>query len=118
MKSFLTLFAAGAGMFMASQAYIVELFSNPDCACDSDSRNVYDNTCAYTQGFQSLLTTNGGALQQLIAYSPQSCAGEQTFHGCAAGVDSLPLGVCFQTTNSNGGSNALSSYSSGGDCPN
>ena len=106
-------------MFVASQAYVVELFENPDCTGDSASRNVYDNTCAYTQGFQSLtLTANGGDLQQLIAYSPQACAGEQTFHGCAAGIDSLPLNTCFQTTNSNGGSNALSSYSSGGECPN
>ena len=106
-------------MFVATQAYVVELFENSDCTGNSGSRNVWDNTCAYTQGFQSLmLTTNGGGLQQLTAYSRQACAGEQTFQGCAAGVDSLPLGVCFQTTNSNGGSNALSSYSSGGDCPN
>ena len=119
MKGFITLFLAGAGIFAASQAYVVELFENPDCTGDSGSRNVYDNTCAYTQGFQSLkLTANGGDLQQLIAYSPQACAGEQTFHGCAAGIDSLEIGVCHQTTNSNGGSNALSSYSSGGDCPN
>lgn len=119
MKTFQTLFIAGAGLFVASQAYIVELWENTDCTGSSTSRNVYDNTCAYTEGFQSLqLTTQGGALQQLIAYSPQACAGEQTFTGCAAGVDSLVIGQCHQTTNSNGGSNALSSYSSGGVCPN
>ena len=119
MKTFQTLFVAGAGLFVASQAYIVELWENTDCTGSSSSRNVYDNTCAYTEGFQSLqLTTQGGALQQLIAYSPQACAGEQTFSGCAAGIDSLKIGQCHQTTNSNGGSNALSSYSSGGDCPN
>ena len=119
MKNFLTLFVAGAGLFLASQAYVVELYDNKDCTGASSSRNVYDNTCAYTSGFQSLkLTTNGGNLQQLIAYSPQACAGRQTFSGCAAGVDSLKLGECHQTTNSNGGSNALSSYSEGGVCPN
>ena len=119
MKNSLTYFAAAAGMFVASQAYVVELYNNPDCTGDSGSRNVYDNTCAYTQGFQSLmLTGNGGALQQLTAYSPQDCAGEQTFQGCAAGINSLQIGVCHQTTNGNGGSNALSSYSSGGVCPN
>ncbi len=102
-----------------SSAYVVELYSNTGCTGTNVSWNVWDNTCAYTTGFQSLkLTYNGGDLQQLIAYSPQACAGEQTFSGCAAGVDALPLNECYQTTNSDGGSNALSSYSSGGDCPN
>ncbi|KAK0511846.1 hypothetical protein JMJ35_005696 [Cladonia borealis] len=106
MKNSLASFIAGAGLIVASQAYIVNL-------------NVYDNTCAYTIGFQSLeLTTNGGALQQLTAYSRQACAGPTTYQGCAAGVDSMPLNVCYDTVDSAGGSNALSSYSSGGDCPN
>ncbi len=119
MKNFLTLFVSGAGLFVASQAYIVDLYDTTDCTGASTERNVYDNTCAYTEGFQSLkLTYNGGDLQQLTAYSPQACAGAQTFQGCAAGVDSLVLNQCYQTTNSAGGSNALSSYSSGGDCPN
>ena len=119
MKFFPTFFIAGAGLFVASQAYIVEMYENTDCTGSSSSRNVYDNTCAYTGGFQSLkLTTNGGANQQLTAYSPQDCAGAQTFQGCAAGIDSLKIGECHQTTNSAGGSNALSSYSSAGVCPN
>ena len=116
MKIFPTFFIAGAGLFVASQAYVVELYANTGCTGSSSSRNVYDNTCAYTQGFQSFkFTTQGGALQQLTAYSPQDCAGEQTYQGCAAGVDSLTIGQCYQTSE---GSNALSSYSSGGDCPN
>lgn len=108
-----------AGLFASSQAYIVDMYDSTDCSGDSTSRNVWDNTCAYTSGFQSFsLNTYGGALQQLVAYSPQACAGEQTFSGCAAGVDALTIGACHQATNSDGGSNALSSYSSGGDCPN
>ena len=119
MKNFLTSFIAGAGLFVAAQAYIVELYDDTDCTGDSTSRNVYDNTCAYTSGFQSLkLTYNGGDFQQLTAYSPQACAGAVTFQGCAAGVDSLELNECHNTTNSDGGSNALSSYSSAGYCPN
>ena len=119
MKNFLTLFVAGAGLFVASQAYVVEMYDSKDCTGASRTRNVYDNTCAYTSGFQSFkLTKNGGKLQQLIAYSPQACAGVQTFHACAAGVNSLTLGECHETTNHNGGSNALSSYSEGAVCPN
>lgn len=119
MKNFLTLFVAGAGLFVASRAYVVELYDTKDCAGAPRSRNVYDNTCAYTSGFQSLkLTAHGGKLQQLSAYSKQACAGSKTAHGCAAGVNSLKLGVCHQATDSSGGSNALSSYSSGGVCPN
>ena len=119
MKAFAAILISGAALLTTSQAYVVNLYGTTDCSGDATSRNVYDNTCAYTEGFQSLeLTTNGGSLQQLIAYSPQACAGEQTFSGCAAGVDSLVIGACHQTTNSAGGSNALSSYSSGGDCPN
>ena len=120
MKTFQTLFIAGASLFLTSQAYVVELYGTTDCTGASTSRNVYDNTCAYTQGFQSLkLTTNGGGTQQLIAYSPQACAGTQNFHGCAAGVDCLKIGECHKTTDgSGGGSNALSSYSNGAYCPN
>ncbi|KAF1347181.1 hypothetical protein BDV97DRAFT_358735 [Delphinella strobiligena] len=119
MKVFQPLFVAGAGLFVASQAYVVELYETKDCSGSSTSRNVYDNTCAYVDGFQSFkLTTKGGKLQQLTAYSRQACAGATTFQGCAAGVDSMAIGVCHQAHNSKGGSNALSSYSSGGDCPN
>jgi len=104
---------------MASQAYIVELYENTSCTGSSSSRNVYDNTCAYTQGFQSLkFTTQGGSGQQLTAYSPQDCAGAQTLQGCAAGIDSLKIGECYQTINGAGGSNALSSYWNPAACPN
>ena len=95
------------------------MYDSTDCTGASTSRNVWDNTCAYTSGFQSLkLTYSGGDYQQLTAYSRQACAGAETFQGCAAGVDSLKLNVCHQTTNGDGGSNALSSYSNGGPCPN
>ena len=116
MKSLLTSFVAAASLFVASQAYIVELYENNDCTGDSTSLNVWDSTCAYTSGFQSLkLTYNGGYNQQLIAYSPQACAGPETLIGCAYGVNSLPLDVCYLTINDDGGSNALSSYL-GGNC--
>ena len=119
MKFTLATLLTATTLLATSHAYVVELYSNDDCTGTSTSWNVWDNSCAYTTGFQSLkLTTNGGDLQQLIAYSPQACAGTQIFSGCAAGVDSLALNECHQTTNGDGGSNALSSYSSGGDCPN
>lgn len=120
MKVFQPFFIAGPSLFATSQAYVVEMYGTKDCSGDSTSRNVYDNTCAYVDGFQSFkLTTEGGTMQQLSAYSRQACAGEITFHACADAEDGLALGVCHQATNSNGGSNALSSYDSsglGGDC--
>lgn len=119
MKVSQPLFVAAAGFFAVSQALIVEMYETTDCSGSSVSRKVWGNTCAYTAGFQSLqLTSNGGASQQLTAYSRQACAGATTFQGCAAGVNSLQIGECHQRTNRDGGSKALSSYSSGGVCPN
>lgn len=116
MKIFQTLFISGAGLFVASQAYVVELYGSKDCSGGSTRRNVWDNTCAYTDGFQSFkLVKKGGNFQQLTAYSRQACAGRATKQGCAAGVNRLPIGKCIKT---GGGSNALSSYSSAGVCPN
>ena len=115
MKIFQTLFISGAALFVASQAYVVELYGSTDCTGGSTRRNVWDNTCAYTDGFRSLrLKKNGGTFQQLTAYSRQACAGTTTLQGCASGVNSLPIDNCVRTS---GGSNALSSYSSGGPCP-
>ncbi|KAL1296495.1 hypothetical protein AAFC00_000007 [Neodothiora populina] len=119
MKFFQSLFVATAGISAVSQAYVVDIYDTKDCTGSARSINVYDNTCKYPGGFQSLkVTTQGGSSQQLTAYSRQACAGAQTLRKCVHGPDSVPVGQCFQTTNGNGGSNALSSYSSAGDCPN
>ncbi|PPR04224.1 hypothetical protein CVT24_013306 [Panaeolus cyanescens] len=115
----LSLFVATAAFTGVSQAYVVQLFSGTNCNGDTWERNVWDNTCAYERGFQSFrMTTHGGGLQQMTIYSRQACAGATTFQGCAAGVNSIPIGQCFNAVNGDGGSNALSSYSSGGPCPN
>ncbi|PPR04476.1 hypothetical protein CVT24_013268 [Panaeolus cyanescens] len=115
----LATFVAAAAFTGATNAYIVQLFSGSDCSGDSWERNVWDNTCAYERGFQSFkLTYNGGGTQLLTTYSPQACAGAITFQGCAAGVNSLALGRCFNAVDGSGGSNALSSYSTAGSCPN
>lgn len=119
MKDLLTLVVAGASLFTVTNAYVVHLYGSGDCTGDYTERNVWDNTCAYTDGFSSLrFVTNGGGLQQLTAYSRQACAGTTTFQACAAGVNSIAIGSCHGTFNKDGASNALSSYSSGGACPN
>ncbi|PPR06182.1 hypothetical protein CVT24_000724 [Panaeolus cyanescens] len=111
----LTLFVAAATFAGVSHAYVVELYSGKDCTGDTWSRNVWDNTCAYEDGFKSFkLKKHGGAFQQMTAYSRQACAGTTTFQGCSSGVNSVGIGVCHNTDS---GSNALSSYSSGGPCP-
>lgn len=118
MKLF-TLLATAAGLLATSNAYVVEMFPDKDCGGEPVRRNIYDNTCAYTKGFQSIkLKVNGGNFQQIVAYSPQSCAGTQTFSGCSSGIRSLELEECHNTVNGDGGSNALSSYSNAGPCPN
>ncbi|KAK8216216.1 hypothetical protein HDK77DRAFT_425485 [Phyllosticta capitalensis] len=119
MKSFAALFLALAAFFTATQGFVVTMYDNDDCTGASRSRNVWDNTCAFTDGFQSFkMTTHGGKLQQLTAYSRQACAGTSTKKVCAAGVNAVDLNKCIKARNSNGGSNALSSYSNGGVCPN
>ena len=111
MKSLLTTFVAGASLLVASQAYVVTMYTGTGCTGSATSRNVWDNTCAYTKGFKSLkLTTKGGGGQQLTAWSRNACAGPDTLRDCAAGNHGLRVGKCYQTTNSDGGSNALSSY--------
>lgn len=107
---------AGAALFVTAQAYVVELYASDNCSGEQVSRrNVYDNTCAYTDGFKSFrFVKNGGSFQELTAYSRQACAGTTTYQACAAGINSLTRGECYVTDS---GSNALSSYSSGGNCP-
>lgn len=100
----------------STSAYVVQMYPDPDCGGEPTERNVFDNTCAFTGGFQSFkMTVHGGNLQQMTAYSRQACAGTTTAQHCAAGVNAIELDECFNTDS---GSNALSSYSSGGECPN
>lgn len=113
---FTTILATTFALAASSSAYVVEMYPDPDCGGSPTERNVWDNSCAYVDGFQSFkMTTHGGGLQQMTAYSRQACAGTTTFQGCAAGVNAVALNECINTS---GGTNALSSYSSGGPCPN
>ena len=115
MKVF-ALLMAGASLLATSNAYVVLMYPEPNCEGEPVRRNVWDNTCAYTKGFQSLSVVHlGGDFQQLKAYARQACAGGTTFETCAAGINSVELDGCHNT---DGGSNALSSYSNGAYCPN
>ena len=94
------------------------MYSNADCTGVRHDRNVYDNTCAYTDGFQSFkVTTYGGSMQKLTAYNRQACAGFMSFSQCTQGVNKMPLYQCLKAVSWSGGSNALGSYFSA-DCPN
>ena len=98
-----TFFTLAATCIAATQAFVVTLWTEPNCGGAAASRNVYDNTCAYTGGYQSYEITTGGADgQQLTAYSPNACAGAITSQTC--GTSSTG---CINT---NGGSNAITSY--------
>lgn len=112
----LALLAASAGLLATSHAYVVDMFPDANCGGSPTERNVWDNTCAYTNGFKSFkMKTYGGGVQQMTAYSQQACAGTTVFQGCAAGVNAIQKDSCVNT---DGSFNALSSYSSGGPCPN
>lgn len=118
MKFFSTI-AVAATMVLSTQAVVVNLYSDQNCQNPAGQRNVYDNTCAPTGGFQSFsIDTYGGSLQKLIVWSRNACAGDQTNKVCAQGRNKPGLGACFRAYNGNGGSNALSSISSAADCPN
>ena len=90
-----------------SLAAVVDLFSDPDCRTPAGSRNVFNNTCARTGGFQSFrITSGGGSGQHITAYIRNNCVVPSTSCTDAGQVD-----ACFRATNGQGGSNALSSYS-------
>src|ERR1700761_7026687 len=95
--------AAAAACIMTSQAFVVSLYDDPNCEGAEASRNVYDDSCAYTGGFQSFkITTAGGTGTELVAYSQNACAGTQTAVRCGDSTSG-----CINT---NGGSNAISAY--------
>jgi hypothetical protein len=88
-----------------SNAAIMNFYSDQNCQNGAGSRNVYDNSCAPTGGFQSfMITSGGGSGQQITMYSRNACAGPYT-----ACVGAGSVGTCFRSVNGNGGSNAVSS---------
>jgi hypothetical protein len=99
--------AVAAAFAASSDAVVVDLFSDTDCNVPAGNRNVWDNTCAPTGGFQSYRITYGGTIgQTLRAHSRNACVVPYT--SCVSG--SYESGRCERATNGNGGSNALSSY--------
>lgn len=89
-----------------TNAAVVHFFSDDACVTAAGSRNVYDNTvCAATGGFKSFkITTAGGSGQTIATYSSNGCVG--TIDTVAA----TEVGVCYSSTNSDGGSNSIASY--------
>ncbi len=100
-----TIFALAMAFFSTANGAIVQFYSDTACKNAAGSRNVYDNTCAPTGGFQSYkITTGGGVGQVLRAYGPNNCGGAVT--SCQAAETS---NNCYQATDSHGGSNAIGS---------
>jgi hypothetical protein len=88
-----------------SQAYLVDLFSDPDCRNPAGQRNVYDNTCAPLGGFSSFrITYNGGSGQKARSYSANNCIQGETV--C---TDAVASDRCFRADDSDGGANAMGS---------
>jgi hypothetical protein len=97
------------GTFALTNAVVVEMFADEGCGQSVGTRNVYDNTCAPTQGFQSFrVISNGGGNQFVRSYSPNNCAGPQTQCIPASGVYN-----CIRAINGAGGSNAFGSSTIG-----
>lgn len=104
-----TLFALMAAFITATNGAIVQLYSDENCQTAAGSRNVYDNTCAPTGGFQSYkITTSGGGNQFIRAYSPNDCSSTQTMCGPAGASN-----TCYKAVNADGGSNAVGSSTVG-----
>jgi hypothetical protein len=103
-KSFLALFLGSAVMVNGA---VLDLFSGPNCSGSVTSRNVFDNTCAQTGGFQSYrITSGGGGGQKISTYSRNACAGKS--YTCTQAGN---VGPCMNSYGDNfSGSNAVSSY--------
>lgn len=102
----LTLLALATSGLTANAA-VMTLYSGPGCTGDTQSVNVWDNTCATAiSGFQSFeITSGGGGGQQISTYSPNSCAGG--YYTCVSAGD---VGTCYNSFGVNfSGSNAISS---------
>ncbi|KAE9364513.1 hypothetical protein N431DRAFT_474103 [Stipitochalara longipes BDJ] len=99
-----------AAFLSTANAAVINMYSDSNCQNYVGNRNVWDNTCAATGGFQSyMITTEGGDNQQISTYSPNNCSG--SYLSCNG---ARSTGVCYASYNSAGGSNAISSSTSCG----
>jgi hypothetical protein len=93
-------------------AAIVDLYEDKECKHKVDTRNVWDNSCAQTVGFQFMnITYPGGHRQWLSTFSKNVCIGVRTRACMPAVLFTSPFADetgCISTTNSLGGSNAIS----------
>ncbi|KAK5656892.1 hypothetical protein OQA88_4443 [Cercophora sp. LCS_1] len=97
---------ATATLVLAANAAVVQLFSDRYCKEPAGERNVWDNTCAPTGGFQSyrIVTSATDEHQRLRAYSKNLCLDKVTSCSKAQASEG-----CYRATNEDGGSNALGS---------
>ncbi|KAK4446201.1 hypothetical protein QBC34DRAFT_412116 [Podospora aff. communis PSN243] len=95
-----------------THAAIVDFFHDRNCTDPAGSRNIWDNTCAYTGAWESVrITTKGGSDQWLTAWSQNACAGIET-----RSFSAQLVGKCFWAYDQDGASNAISSYSCAASC--
>jgi hypothetical protein len=110
-KIFLTVFTVLTSAFTADAA-IIDMFNDKNCTEFAGSRNIYDHTCAKTQGFESFrITATGGFRQLLTAYVHNDCI--KPYTACTPASNAGP---CIQAWRSDGASHAMSSYFAPGTC--
>ena len=106
-----------ATLLSLSQAVVIDIYNDASCNdLKTAGVNIYDNSCAlWPGGFQSYkITAHGWAdFQCLYTWSQASCAGTSI---TTQSANKAPLNVCIQSTDENGGSNAIASYSGAGQC--
>jgi hypothetical protein len=109
---FLFILLATLALNLGTHAAIVDFFHDRNCTDHAGSRNIWDNSCAYTGAWESIrITTAGGSGQWLTCWSQNACAGIETRSFSAQDV-----GVCRWAYDRDGASNAISSYSCAPDC--
>ena len=103
-----TLFICALGI-TTSNAFVAELYSDQHCTNLVDTRNIWDDTCATTVGFQSFkIITSGSYIQYGRAYSPSTCFyDDDRMMDCVYAGPGGALGECRTTFNKDGGANAL-----------
>jgi hypothetical protein len=111
-KVFLAVFTVLASLLTANAA-IIDLFSDKDCKVPVQTVNVWDSSCARTEGFSSFRMTAEGGWQQVIrAHVKNDCV--VPYNQC---VSAKETGRCFPAYSDDGASHAFSSYwSLSGDC--
>lgn len=98
------LLALFAGIAVTNAA-VIQFYSDDNCQTTTFKQNIYDTTiCASTGGFKSYkITTAGGTGENIETYSTNACATS------TSSTSASEVGVCVVATNSNGGSNSVSS---------